>query len=121
MQILENIALAPYTTLKVGGPARYFVEAKSETDILDALAYAHEHSVEVFVLGGGSNLVISDAGWPGLVLKISIVGMEMAVAPKSSSGRDSSAACSWARVMRMRLPAKGRASAAGFGSSVDIF
>ena len=78
MQILENIALAPYTTLKVGGPARYFVEAKSETDILDALAYAHEHSVEVFVLGGGSNLVISDAGWPGLVLKISIVGMEMA-------------------------------------------
>jgi len=78
VQILENIALAPYTTLKVGGLARYFIEASTEADILEAMAYAREHSLEVFVLGGGSNLVISDSGWPGLVLKISIAGISTA-------------------------------------------
>jgi UDP-N-acetylmuramate dehydrogenase len=78
VQIFQDIPLAPYTTLKVGGPARCFVEAHSEADILEALAYAREHSLEVFVLGGGSNLVVSDAGWPGLVLKISISGIETA-------------------------------------------
>ena len=78
VQILENIALAPYTTLKVGGLARYFIEASTEADILEAMAYAREHSLEVFVLGGGSNLVISDSGWPGLVLKISIGGISTA-------------------------------------------
>ena len=76
MQILRDIPLAPYTTLKVGGPARYFVEAQSESEILQALAYAREHSLEVFVLGGGSNLVVSDTGWSGLVLKISIMGIK---------------------------------------------
>jgi UDP-N-acetylmuramate dehydrogenase len=75
VQILEHIPLAPYTTLRVGGPARYFVEARSEAEIIDALAYAREHALEVFVLGGGSNLVVSDAGWPGLVLKITIDGI----------------------------------------------
>jgi len=81
VQILQDIPLAPYTTLKVGGPARYFVEACNETDVLEALGYARENSLEVFVLGGGSNLVVSDAGWPGLVLKISILGIE--TAPKN--------------------------------------
>ena len=78
VQILQDILLAPYTTLKVGGPAGYFVEAHSEAEILEALAYAREHSLAVFVLGGGSNLVVSDSGWPGLVLKISITGIETA-------------------------------------------
>ena len=77
VQILENIPLAPYTTLKVGGPARYFVEAHSENDILDALSYAHEHKLEFFVLGGGSNLVVADAGWLGLVLKVALAGIDV--------------------------------------------
>lgn len=76
MHILENVLLAPHTTLKVGGPARYFVEARSETEILEALAYAREQALEVFVLGGGSNLVVADSGWPGLVLKIALAGIE---------------------------------------------
>lgn len=76
MQIRENISLAPYTTLKIGGPARYLVEAHSQAEILDALAYAREHALEVFVLGGGSNLVVSDVGWPGLVLKIGVNGIK---------------------------------------------
>jgi len=75
VQILKDIPLAPYTTLEVGGPARYFAEARAEADVLDALAYAREHALEVFVLGGGSNLLVSDQGWPGLVIKIAITGI----------------------------------------------
>lgn len=75
MQIRENIPLAPYTTLNVGGPARYFVEARSETEILEALSYARARGFPVFILGGGSNLVVSDAGWAGLVVKIAVGGI----------------------------------------------
>ena len=75
MQIQENVALAPYTTLQVGGPARFFIEARSEDDIRDALLFARERSLEVFVLGGGSNLVVADAGWPGVVLKVAVMGI----------------------------------------------
>jgi UDP-N-acetylmuramate dehydrogenase len=78
VQILENIPLAPYTTLKIGGPARYFIEARNENEILDALSYAREHSLKLFVLGGGSNLLVSDSGWPGLVLKIGVAGISTA-------------------------------------------
>ena len=75
MQIQENIPLAPLTTFKVGGPARYFVDAATEAEVKNAIAYAAERQLPLFVLGGGSNLVISDDGWPGLVLKISIDGI----------------------------------------------
>ena len=68
MQIQEDILLAPYTTLRVGGPARFFVEAQSDHEILDALRFARERGLGVFVLGGGSNLLVSDEGFDGLVL-----------------------------------------------------
>ena len=77
MQILENVPLAPYTTLKVGGPARYFVEARSEAQILEALSHARAKSLPVFVLGGGSNLVVADAGWSGLVIRIAVGGIRI--------------------------------------------
>jgi UDP-N-acetylmuramate dehydrogenase len=83
VHIRENVPLAPYTTLQVGGPARYFIDARSEAEILDALSYAHDYSLEVFVLGGGSNLVVSDAGWPGLVLKVAVSG----IASESQNGK----------------------------------
>jgi UDP-N-acetylmuramate dehydrogenase len=73
--IQENIPLAPLTTFKVGGPARYFVEATSEDDVKVAVAQAAERRWPLFILGGGTNLVISDEGWPGLVLKIAINGI----------------------------------------------
>jgi UDP-N-acetylmuramate dehydrogenase len=74
--IQENIPLAPLTTLGVGGPARYYTDAKTVADVQQALAFAESRSLPVFVLGGGSNLVISDNGWPGLVLKIAIPGID---------------------------------------------
>jgi UDP-N-acetylmuramate dehydrogenase len=76
----ENIPLAPYTTFKVGGPARYFAEAVSEQDVQDALAFCASRKLALFVLGGGSNLVVSDQGWPGLVLKVSIPGIHSGTA-----------------------------------------
>jgi UDP-N-acetylmuramate dehydrogenase len=72
----ENIPLAPLTTFNVGGPARYFVDAHSEHEVSEALAFAFARKLPLFVLGGGSNLVVSDTGWPGLVLKVSPAGVE---------------------------------------------
>jgi UDP-N-acetylmuramate dehydrogenase len=76
MMVQENIALAPLTTLRVGGPARYFVEAKTPSEAQEAIKFAQLRSLPLFVLGGGSNLVVSDDGWPGVVLKIAIAGIE---------------------------------------------
>src|SRR5712692_2872585 len=76
MTTLENVPLAPLTTLKVGGPARYFTEPKSAAEVREAVNWARSRDLPLFVLGGGSNLVVSDEGWPGLVLKIGIPGIE---------------------------------------------
>jgi UDP-N-acetylmuramate dehydrogenase len=72
----ENIPLAPLTTFKVGGPARYFIDAHSEHEVSEAVAFALARKLPLFVLGGGSNLLVSDSGWPGLVLKIPLAGVE---------------------------------------------
>jgi UDP-N-acetylmuramate dehydrogenase len=72
----ENIPLAPLTTFRVGGPARYFVDAHSEHEVSEAVAFAFARKLPLFVLGGGSNLLVSDEGWPGLVLKVSLAGVE---------------------------------------------
>jgi UDP-N-acetylmuramate dehydrogenase len=76
MTILENVPLAPLTTFKVGGPARYFTEPKSATEVGEGVDFARSRSLPLFVLGGGSNLVVADAGWPGLVLKLAISGID---------------------------------------------
>ncbi len=74
MIIQENVPLAPLTTLQVGGSARYFAQAKREDEVREALDFAKTRDLPLFVLGGGSNLVVADSGWPGLVLKVAIGG-----------------------------------------------
>jgi UDP-N-acetylmuramate dehydrogenase len=76
MEIRENIRLAPYTTLMVGGDARYFVDPTSDDDVIEAVRWARVRGLPVFVLGGGSNLLVSDAGFRGLVLHMSIDGID---------------------------------------------
>ena len=76
MIIREQVPLAPLTTLGVGGPARYFAEARTESDVREAVQHAQSRDVSLFVLGGGSNLLVSDRGFDGLVLKISLRGIE---------------------------------------------
>ena len=99
MLLQENIALAPLTTFRIGGPARYFIESKTHGEVEEAVAVARAKDLPVFVLGGGSNLVVADSGWPGLVLKVSIAGIDRRSAP-DSEGRalfDVGAGESWDR------------------------
>jgi UDP-N-acetylmuramate dehydrogenase len=76
MNVQENVPLAPLTTFKVGGPARYFVEAATNAEAAEAVQFARSKDLLLFVLGGGSNLVVSDAGWPGVVLKVAVSGID---------------------------------------------
>jgi UDP-N-acetylmuramate dehydrogenase len=69
------VPLAPLTTLGIGGPARFFVEARTEGNIVAALRYADSRGLNVFILGGGSNILVSDAGFDGLVVRISLKGI----------------------------------------------
>ncbi|MDI9613821.1 MAG: UDP-N-acetylmuramate dehydrogenase [Acidobacteriota bacterium] len=73
--IEENVPLAPYTTIGVGGPARFFARVADEAGLMDSLAFARARACPIFVLGGGSNLVVSDRGFEGLVLKMEIAGV----------------------------------------------
>jgi UDP-N-acetylmuramate dehydrogenase len=72
----QNIPLSPLTTLGVGGAARYYAEAKTADDVRQAAAAAGANHWPLLVMGGGSNLVIADAGWSGLVLRVAISGVE---------------------------------------------
>jgi len=75
-EVRENVALAPMTTIRIGGPARYYAVV-TDTDALSAgVAWARSRGLPLFVLGGGSNIVVADAGYPGLVLHVSICGVE---------------------------------------------
>jgi UDP-N-acetylmuramate dehydrogenase len=75
LSCLRDEPLARYTTLGVGGPARFLIAARTEDEALAALDFAREQHCPVFALGGGSNVVVSDTGFPGLVLKIEIPGI----------------------------------------------
>ena len=76
MIILENISLAPFTTLGIGGPASHYAEVTSVPSLLAGVAWAKSQGVPLFVLAGGSNIVVSDAGFRGLILRLSIRGIE---------------------------------------------
>jgi UDP-N-acetylmuramate dehydrogenase len=68
LQIRRDEPLKPFTTFKVGGPARFFSSAASRDDFLRALTFAREERLPIFVLGGGSNILVSDSGFQGLVI-----------------------------------------------------
>jgi UDP-N-acetylmuramate dehydrogenase len=69
VRIEEQVPLAGYTTLGVGGPARWLVQVEDEAELLAAVRFARERGVPFFVLGGGSNLLVSDEGFPGVVIR----------------------------------------------------
>src|SRR5258708_24633209 len=72
LKFQEFIPLAPYTTFRIGGPARFFCEVKGETELGEAVSFAKERDLPLFVLGGGSNLLVSDAGFDGVVLRVGV-------------------------------------------------
>ena len=75
LKIEENVSLAEYTTLKIGGRARYFIAAKNDTEVVEAAGFARENDLQIFILGGGSNVLIADEGFDGLVLQIALKGI----------------------------------------------
>jgi UDP-N-acetylmuramate dehydrogenase len=70
LRILENVPLKPLTTFKVGGPARFFFTAETEDALAGAIHWADEQQFPFFLLGGGSNILVADEGFPGLVVKL---------------------------------------------------
>lgn len=66
----ENVVLGKLTTFKIGGPARYYFRAETEEDLIEALRQAREGDLPVFILGSGSNILVSDQGYPGAVIQL---------------------------------------------------
>jgi len=69
MDIQQNISLAPYTTVKIGGPADFFIHTKNSSEFIEALDYGQKNNLPITILGNGSNVLISDSGIRGLVIK----------------------------------------------------
>lgn len=69
IQLAENVPLAPLTTMKVGGPAEYYATVHTTDQLLKLVRWAHRVELPYFILGGGSNILISDAGIRGLVIE----------------------------------------------------
>jgi|SRR5579875_199514 len=75
VKIQEQVPLAEHSNYRIGGPARYFCEATNEEEIRGAVQFAREQQAPLFVLGGGTNLLISDSGFAGLMLKIEVMDL----------------------------------------------
>lgn len=77
MNIQKSVQLAPFTTFKIGGPAKYFTEVNSEEELLKAVNWAKEQMERLFILAGGSNVLFADAGYNGLIIKLNLSGMSV--------------------------------------------
>ena len=100
MIVRERVALAGYTTLGLGGPAARFLAGSSDEQVVSAVRAADQRGEPVLVLGGGSNLVIADAGFPGTVIRVATRGIRAArdgdrVAVSVAAGEDWDAVVSW--------------------------
>lgn len=73
----RNVSLSAYTTFRCGGPAEFFVRAGSVDEIRDAVRFAKASELPVFILGGGSNVLVSDRGFSGVVIKIEMKGIRV--------------------------------------------
>ncbi len=82
MKPMENVLLARWTTFGLGGPARWFLEATSDEEVAAGVAWARDRKLALFILGGGSNLLVGDDGFPGAVLRIAIRGIRSVGAPE---------------------------------------
>ena len=74
-KVKENIPLAPLTTFGIGGPASWFITAENKKEILEAIKASRKLEIPFFILGGGSNILIADQGFPGLVIRIKNEGL----------------------------------------------
>lgn len=76
IHILEHVPLAPHTTMRAGGNARFFARIISVEDLREAVLFARAKNLSIFVLGGGSNTLFWEVEYPGLVVKIEVKGID---------------------------------------------
>src|SRR3990167_5218157 len=87
LRVRENEPLAKHTYFKIGGPAKLFFEAKNIDDLLLALKTAHQYQIPFVILGGGANILVSDHGFDGLVIKSQASAVKL-VAVKGTIGKN---------------------------------
>ncbi len=75
--VQENVSLDQYTSFKIGGPARFFYEAQTSEEVVKAVKAAQKCNIPLFILGGGTNILVSDQGFEGLVLKAENKNIDM--------------------------------------------
>jgi UDP-N-acetylmuramate dehydrogenase len=105
--IQENVSLAQYTTLGVGGAARWFVETDNEEEVLAAVRFARARGVECFILGGGSNLLVSDEGFKGVVVRVAGGELAWAETGDGTVSITASAGTDWESVVRLAVEMNG--------------
>jgi len=76
LEIKQNEPLSKHTTFAIGGPAKYFATVKTKEEVLEAIGFAESKKLPFFILGGGSNILISDGGYDGVIIKIQIGGIK---------------------------------------------
>jgi len=103
MKILENVELKPYTSMFVGGPARYFVEVNTESEIVEAISFAKKKNLRIFILGGGSNILVSDNGFDGLVIKVLILGTSLVKETEEFADIEAGAGENWDDFVRLTV------------------
>lgn len=103
MQIQENVSLRDFCTIRLGGPARFFAVARSAADVKQAIEFAVENKINFFCLGGGANVIFSDTGYDGLILKIEIPGFETTDEDKNSTTIKIGAGENWDNVVKQTV------------------
>lgn len=93
--ISDSTRLADHTTIRVGGPADTFVVAETEAELIDAVTECDERGTPVLVLGGGSNLLVSDAGFPGTVIRLAFAGIKADVSTCGGAAVRVGAGANW--------------------------
>ncbi len=95
MQFLSNVQLAPYTTFKIGGPAKFFCAVKAAEELAAAVQFAADNNLKMFILAGGSNILVADEGFGGLAIKMELAGRKIVKEDKESVWLDVAAGENW--------------------------
>ena len=99
MKIQKDVELKKYTTLKIGGKAKYFVEANSKEDIIEAVKWVRRKKLPFFVLGGGSNVLVNDKGFKGVVIKMKNEKIKMKNQNEKLKTIEADAGCSMKKII----------------------
>lgn len=106
MLIQENIILAPFTSFHIGGPSRYFCVAKNVEELQKALGFAKKNKLKILILGGGSNILISDKGFYGLAIKINFKGIKVVKEANTYVTLNIGAGQSWDKLVALAVKKK---------------